>query len=321
VKVAAVVVAVALGFASAVQAQSPSASETQAPRPTFKSTSSLVALNVTVTDSAAKYVSGLQPTDFVVFEDGVKQDVQFFESAAVPVDLIVLIDTSSSMSDKVDVVREAATGFLNSLRPGDRGAVVTFADSVHVVQPLTEDRELLRQAVRKSGAHGETALYNAVYISLKEFGQAAHGAHEVRRQAIVVLSDGQDTASLVSLDDVMAVARRMAVNIYTVALQSRSVSPRGDEAAARRASADGDQAMKAMARETGAQAFFPTAVDLKRVYSTIATELAHQYSIGYVPVDSRPDGRFRRVIVQIITQPGLHPRTRPGYTAEGRTLN
>ncbi|HEX4566669.1 MAG TPA: hypothetical protein VH138_08545, partial [Vicinamibacterales bacterium] len=105
-KVAAAVLAAALGCASVVGAQSQASSGNETQRPTFKSGSSLVALNVTVTDSAAKYVSGLQPGDFVVYEDGVKQDLQFFESASVPVDLILLIDTSSSMSDKVDVVRE-----------------------------------------------------------------------------------------------------------------------------------------------------------------------------------------------------------------------
>jgi Ca-activated chloride channel homolog len=245
--------------------------------------------------------------------------VQFFESAAVPLDLIVLIDTSGSMRDKIDVVHEAATGFLGTLRPGDRGAVVTFSDGVQVVQPLTADRGLLQDAVKKTGAHGQTALYTAVYISLKQFGQVAHGSKDVRRQAIVVLSDGQDTASLMGLDDVMVLARRMGVNIYTVSLQSKP-SARPIDQSTRRLISDGDEAMKTMARETGAQAYFPSPSDLRRVYSTIATELAHQYSIGYVPVDTRSDGRFRRVIVQIITRPGLHPRTRPGYTADGRTM-
>lgn len=317
-KVATVVLVAALTCASAAQAQDQRASGSEGPRPTFKSTAALVALNVTVTDGGTKYVKGLQPADFAVYEDGVKQDVQFFESASVPVDLIVLIDTSSSMSDKVDVVHEAASGFLKSLRPGDRGAVVTFANAVSVVQPLTGDRELLQQAVRKTGAHGSTALYNAVYISLKQFGQAARGSSDVRRQAIVVLSDGEDTSSLVSLDDVMAIARQMGVNIYTVSLQSKLASQY--TGVPRRVASDADYAMKTMARETGALAFFPTVGDLRNVYSSIATELANQYSIGYVPANTRTDGRFRRVIVQIITRPELHPRTRPGYTTDGRTL-
>jgi Ca-activated chloride channel family protein len=317
VKVAAAFLAAALGFPLVGLAQSQSESETQVSRPTFKSSSSLVALNVTVTDATAKYVSGLQPADFVIYEDGVKQNVRFFESTSVPVDLIVLVDTSASMADKLDAVHEAASGFLRTLRDGDRGAVVTFADSVTVVQPLTGDRGVLEQAIRKTGATGQTALYNAIYISLKQFGAVAHGPSEVRRQAVVVLSDGDDTASLVNLDDVMAVARRMGVNIYTVSIQSKYAALR-PEPGRRRLLTDADEAMKAMARETGALAFFPGPSELRQVYSTIATELAHQYSIGYVPEDSRPDGRFRRVIVQVITRPGLHSRTRPGYTADGR---
>src|SRR5262245_3905302 len=158
----------------------------------FKSSSALVALNVTVQDRTARYVSGLHPEDFAIYEDGVRQDVQFFESSAVPVDLIVLIDCSSSMGDKLDVVHQAAVGFLKTLRPGDRGAVVTFADSVSLVQPLTAERALLEQAVRATVARGSTALNNAIYISLKQFGTSARHDGNVRRQAIVVLSDGED---------------------------------------------------------------------------------------------------------------------------------
>jgi Ca-activated chloride channel family protein len=197
---------------------------------------------------------------------------------------------------------------------------VTFADHATVLEPLTSDRGLLERAVEKTGAHGATALYNAVYIALKQFGRTAHGSGEVRRQAIVVLSDGQDTCSLVTLDDVMAVARRMGVNIYTVSLQSKYAAEHGMAQGPPRDFSEADYAMKMLARETGAQSFSPAPAELKSVYSRIATELANQYSIGYVPVDTRPDGRFRRVIVQIITRPELHPRTRPGYTADGRML-
>jgi Ca-activated chloride channel homolog len=285
--------------------------------PVFRSGSALVALNVTVQDPGAKYVAGLQPADFAVYEDGVKQDVRFFESSAVPVDLIVLIDTSSSMSDKIGIVHEAATGFLKSLRAGDRGAVVSFADSVSILQPLTSDQSLLEKAVRATVAHGSTALNNAVYISLKQFGQTARQDADPRRQAIVVLSDGEDTSSLVAFDDVLGLARRMGVNIYTVALQSRLAAQRAVEQGGHRYFSESDYAMKSLARETGAQSFFPAPAGLKEVYGSIATELANQYSIGYVPANGRPDGRFRRVVVQVVTRPELRPRTRLGYTPDG----
>jgi Ca-activated chloride channel family protein len=323
VRVAAAVAALVLATGSTF-AQTPRPESEQAgqpsPAPVFRSNSALVALNVTVQDPAAKYVAGLQPADFAVYEDGVKQDVRFFESTAVPVDLIVLIDTSASMSDKMDVVHDAASGFLKTLRAGDRGAVVAFADSVNVLQPLTDDRALLETAVRAIAAHGSTALNNAVYVSLKQFGRSARQEGVPRRQAIVVLSDGDDTSSLVTFDDVLGLARRMGVNVYTVALQSRTATRALAEQGGRRYFSESDYSMKALARETGAQSFFPGPTELKGVYGSIATELANQYSIGYAPANVRADGRFRRVIVQVVTRPELRPRTRMGYTADGQTI-
>jgi len=302
--------------AAPVLAQSPATSDIQLP--TFRSGASLVSLNVTVMDGGAKYVTGLQPGDFAVFEDGVKQDVRFFESTNVPVDLFVLLDTSASMTDRMDVVHQAAIGFLRTLRAGDRGAVVAFSDSVSVVQPLTEDRSLLEKAIESTHAHGATALNNAIYIALKQFGQQTKQDGEVRRQAIAVLSDGEDTSSLVSFDDVLSLARRMGVNIYTVALQSKYAGQRQAQDGLKRYFSESDYSMKMLARETGAQSFFPALVtELKGVYASIAAELASQYSIGYVPANNRTDGRFRRVVVQITSRPELKPRTRLGYTADG----
>jgi Ca-activated chloride channel family protein len=222
------------------------------------------------------------------------------------------------MSDKIDVVHEAASGFLKTLRAGDRGAVVAFADSVNVLQPLTGDRALLEIAVRATAAHGSTALNNAVYVSLKQFGRSARQDGEPRRQAIVVLSDGDDTSSLVTFDDVLGVARRMGVNVYTVALQSKVAGRPAVEQGGHRYFSESDYSMKTLARETGAQSFFPGPAELKGVYDSIATELANQYSIGYTPANVRADGRFRRVIVQVVTRPELRPRTRMGYTADSQ---
>ena len=312
-KVAAVL-AVALTIAAATVSGQAGEPQSQQRGNVFRSNSALVSINVTVQDDGQKYIGGLQSNDFAVFEDGVRQNVQFFESTTVPIDLIVLIDQSSSMSDKLGVVHEAAAGFLKTLRDGDRGAVVGFADRVSVLQPLTSDRALLEQAVRTTTAKGSTALNNAVYIALKQFGQSAHTDASVRRQAIVVLSDGEDTSSLVSFDDVLALARKTGVNIYTVALESQYVADHPQPGP--RYFSDAVLSMKQLARETGALSFFPKPADLKGVYGSIASELASQYSIGYVPANTRPDGRFRRIVVQVVTRPSLHPRTRQGYVPD-----
>jgi VWFA-related protein len=259
-------------------------------------------------------VAGLRPDDFAIYEDGVKQEVRFFESSAVPLDLIVLIDTSSSMSHTIGTVHDAAAGFLATLRDADRGAVVSFADHVTILQPLTSDRAALQDAVRSTVARGKTSLNAAVYIALKQFGQHVRPGGAVRRQAIVLLSDGDDTSSPITLDDVLRVARTTGVSIYTVSLQSE---PR-EGARDRLHIAEPDRALRTLARETGGASFFPRANELKSVYRSIAIELASQYSIGYIPANERLDGRFRRVVVQVLTGNALRPRTRAGYLAADR---
>ncbi|MGH9370555.1 MAG: VWA domain-containing protein [Vicinamibacterales bacterium] len=313
-------------MASAVAAQqpvseaerhpSPPASSSPAPRPqVFRATTNLVPLNVTVTDGK-QYVKGLTAGDFAVFEDGVQQEVQFFEATQVPLDLIILLDTSSSMSDKMDVVHEAAIGFLKTLRPSDRGAVVAFADGVDVLQELTSNPQALHDAVRRTTARGATSLNNAIYVSLKLFARGTQ-LNGVRRQAIAVLSDGEDTSSLVTFDDVLALARKSGVGIYPIALQSKYAASRQVSTGQRRYFSESEYSLRALARETGAQAFFPLQVfELKNVYASIAEELACQYSIAYAPANTRADGRFRRIVVRVAARPELRLRTRTGYTAE-----
>lgn len=280
--------------------------------PVFRSATSLVALNVIVTNPEQQYATGLSADDFEVFEDGVKQDVQFFAAADVPLDLILLIDASSSMTDKVEAVHKAASGFIETMRAGDRAAVVSFADGVQVLQPLTGDAALVRDAINRTGAKGATALHNAIYVALKEFGRPATAAGDVRRQAIAVLSDGEDTSSLLSFDDVLEMAKRSGVSIYTIGLKSDLAD--GTATRERRYFSQSDFAMKQLASETGAKPFFPQSLhDLNDVYEAIATELASQYSIGYVPRNVREDGKYRRVIVRVTNRPELKPRTRTGY--------
>jgi Ca-activated chloride channel family protein len=282
--------------------------------PVFRSGASLVALNVTVSDGK-RLVADLQQDDFQVYEDGVLQRVQFFESKQIPLDLILLLDTSSSMSDKIETVHEAAVGFLNTLRPEDRGAIVTFGDNVNVVQTLTGDRAQLETAVRQTTARGSTALNNALYVALKQFARSAQQNGDVRRQAIAMFSDGEDTSSVITFEDVLGMARKSGINIYTICLQNQYSLARAESG--RRYFSESDFEMKTLAQETGAQSFFPHAVqELKGIYGSISDELSKQYAIGYAPTNSRLDGRFRRIIVRVTSHPELRPRARQGYTAE-----
>jgi VWFA-related protein len=301
-----------------VSAQQPASTDAPKPQtaPLFRSGANLVPLSITVTDPSRQFVKGLAATDFAVFEDGVPQEVQFFEATETPTDLIVLIDCSSSMLDKMDVVHEAASGFLKTMKGGDRGAVVAFADSVDIIQPLTEDRQLLEQGIRRTSARGATSLHNAIYIALKQFGRSAQQEGDVRRQAIAVLSDGEDTSSLVSFEDVLELARKSGVSIYPIVLQSRSASTRAVAEGQRRFFSEAEFSMRTLAQETGAQAYFPMQItELKGIYAGIAQELSNQYSLAYSPNNGRADGRFHKILVRVTTRPELKLRTRTGYTA------
>lgn len=285
------------------------------PAATFRSQVDLVALNVVVTDGDQKYVSGLTSSDFAVFEDGIQQDVSFFGASDVPLDLAILLDTSASMTGKMHLVQQAAIGFLETLRPGDRAIVVDIKDATKIVYPLGTDIESAKQAILSTTPRGGTALYNGTYLTLKEMAKERRVNSEVRRQALVVLSDGDDTASLVSYDDLMDLAKQSGIAIYTITMRSKYLVT---QAASRGHSyfSQSEFGMKALAQETGARAFFPTQLsELSGVYASIAEELATQYAIGYSSKNPRLDGSYRRVIVRVADKPGVRTRTRAGYTA------
>lgn len=278
--------------------------------PAFKSHVELVALNVTATDARQQFVAGLAAGDFAVYEDGVRQEIRFFADGRVPLDLIVLLDSSTSMAKRWSVVSRAAVGFVRTLGAGDRGAVVGFARRTTVLQDLTTDVDALVAAVGRANPFGVTALYTATYVALREFGRPAQNAGEVRRQALVVLSDGIDTTSPLPFDALVDEARRTGVAIYTIRLEPppglrEKIDGHGSAA---------HYTMRVLAEETGARAFFPRDErELARVYGDIAAELAHQYAMAYEPpVTTRPAG-LRRVEVRVPSRSDVRLRTRTGY--------
>jgi Ca-activated chloride channel family protein len=283
--------------------------------PLFRAGIDLVALNVVVTDQQQRFVTGLDAHDFAVFEDGVQQDVSFFATQQVPLDLALLLDTSASMQDKMATMQQAASGFLETLRAADRAIIVDIKDNVRIAYPLGGNFAEAHAAVRSTVARGGTALYNGLYLALKEMVKQRKANGDVRRQAIAVLSDGEDTASLVGYEDVMELAKQSGIALYTITLKS-PFAVRQASLTGRRYFSQSEFAMKALAQETGARAFFPAHIDeLAGVYGTIAAELASQYAIGYSPKNPRRDGEFRRVIVRIADRPEVRTRTRTGYSA------
>ena len=288
--------------------------------PTFKSGVDLVALTVTVTDAERKFINNLAAQDFQVFEDGIQQPVSFFGVANVPLDVALLVDGSASMLETLPMARNAAIGLVRTLRPQDRASLVEFRNTVRVSQAMTSDIPQVVAAIDGITASGGTSLYNALYVTLKDFQKLAGGDAGVRRRTIVVLSDGEDTGSLIGFDEVLDLARRSGVTIYTVALKSESqILRQRAQQSGRRYFSQADYSMRALADETGARAFFPDrAGDLKAVYDTVAAELAAQYALGYVSRNPIRNGAFRRLVVRVTQLPGTRPRTRTGYFADAR---
>lgn len=265
----------------------------------------LVSLNVTVSDGA-RYVTGLKQEDFDVFEDGAQQSISFFSNIQQPSALAILLDTSNSMEEKLPTAQEAAVGFARRMRSDDTIEVIDFNSQVRIVQPFTSDRAALERAIRGTTVNGSTSLYNAIYISLKELKkERARTAEEIRRQAIVVLSDGDDTSSLVEYDEVLDLAKRSETAIYAIGLRPSAQGPlRFKEA---------EFVLRQLSQETGGRAFFPgTVAELPKIYQTISDELSTQYSIAYTSKNPLKNGAWRRIVVRV-KPTGLTPRTRLGY--------
>jgi len=275
----------------------------------FRTGVDIVSLNVTVMDAQHRYVTDLEQSDFSVFEDGVQQDVTYFTRINQPIALSLLIDSSASMEQRMGLAQEAAIGFARRLRPQDLAQVVDFDSRVEIAQDFTTDAAALERAIRSTAAGGATALYNALYISLKELAKIkATTSDEVRRQAIVLLSDGEDTSSLVSFEDVLELAKQSEVAIYVIGLQPR-------EAAAARGFREAEYVLRQLSQETGGRGIFvQRPEELAGIYDQIANELSSQYTLGYVSKNPRRDGAWRRLVVQVV-RPGLTARTKRGYYA------
>lgn len=281
----------------------------------FRSGVELVTLNVVVTDPRRRFVSDLEPRDFQVLEDGRPQEIAFFSGSSVPLDLVIVIDTSSSMSVMRPAVRQAATGFLRVLRPEDRAAVIGFSERVSVLQDMTHDVALVATAIAQTGASGSTALYSSLYVVLREFGRPARRADEVRRQAIVVLTDGEENRSALEFDTLLHEARGRGVAVYAIMMQTDAVIE-SEQRAGRLSPARAG--IRQIATETGAMAYFPNDIrELAPIYRTIAEDLAHQYAIAYQPATSGGDENPRRVSVRLVSKPTLRARTRTHYVAGG----
>ena len=294
---------------TAQQPETPPAAQQPGAAQTFRSNVDVVSLNVTVTNGTGRYVTDLEEAEFLVFENGVKQDLSFFTRRQAPISLSMLLDSSSSMESKLSTLQAAASSFVDRLKATDTAQIIEFNSTQNVRQAFTSDHAALQRAIQMLHAGGSTSLHNAIYVALKELKkvQTAPSDENPRRQALVVFSDGQDTASLIPYEEVLDLAKRSETAIYTIGLRDAQARVRGFS--------DSEFVLRQLALETGGRSFFPGTIDdLATVYSQIADELSSQYALAYSPKNTRHDGSYRRIVVQV-SKPNLTSRTKQGYYA------
>lgn len=280
------------------------AQDSEGAPPVIRASVDVVNVLCTVRDRGAKYLTDLKLEDFEILEDGVKQKVQFFSNEtgedAQPMTVVLLMDTSGSVKDKLAFEQEAANEFLRqTLRKNrDLAAIVQFDSAVSLIQDFTYDYAVLENAIRSIRAGGSTKLYDAIWVSVNELLR-----HEVGRRMLVILSDGADTQSMTRDNEALKVAQEQDVVIYGIGVRSgRFDSDFGK--------------LEKFAEGTGGL-FFNSNVDLQKLreaFMRINRGIKNQYALGYVSTNPRRDGSFREIKVRV-RRSGLNVNHRKGYYA------
>lgn len=256
---------------------------------------------VTVTDEKGRFVTDLTQDRFIVYEDGVPQQIRnFTRELNRPLSIALLLDTSSSVRLKLDFEKEAAINFLRSvMRYRDQAMVVEFDRGVTMLSDFTGNPAQLAARIEALEAGGGTALWDALYLVSRDKMTARDA-----RKTIIVLSDGEDQDSKHTWEEAREMLQVSEVTVYAIGTSRFGAS----------SSKEGEENLKLIAEETGGTAFFPYSAErLEEAFDLINTELRSQYTITYQPQNQVRDGRFRKIEVRLIDGKGLKIRHRKGY--------
>jgi Ca-activated chloride channel family protein len=273
-----------------------------------------VHLAATVVDRKGRLVMDLEETDFVVYEDGVPQELAYFSRGTdAPVDVMLLVDGSGSMDmvSKVANARNAAIQLVGVLGPEDRVAVYAFDRDIMELSSFTEDKEEAIAALQRLQPFGSTAIYDAVARTSDLIRNQGFG-----RRAIALITDGIDTASELSMERALEIAKGVDLPVYVIRVLSPLDDPSNDAfLGIHGQAAKGGEALERFAAETGGKIYEASQLGALRLAALrVKEELKTQYRLGYVPRNTRRDGRFRRIEV-FVRHEGVEVRTRKGYYA------
>ena len=269
----------------------------------------LVVLHTTVLDDRGKFAEGLKQENFRVQEDKIEQKLAVFKREDVPVSMGLVIDNSGSMRDKRPRVNEAAVTLVQNSNPQDEAFVVNFNDDFYLDldKDFSSSIPELKEALERIDSRGSTALYDAVIGSLDHLKKA----HKDKR-VLLVVTDGEDNTSHNSLDKAIKEVQKTDTVIYTIGLLSEESKKNSKRA---------KKALEQLAMASGGLAFFPENVDdVHNICEQVARDVRNQYTLAYYPTNTKRDGTFRTVQVEVVPPRGrgkLVARTRNGYYAPG----
>lgn len=271
--------------------------------PAFHTETRLIVLQATVKNGRGEIVTGLDRSVFAVFENGKRQPITLFRRDDVPVSIGLLIDNSGSMRTLRSRVEAAALAFVRASNPLDEEFVINFGDKVRLDVPMTRDPAALETGIARVDSIGGTAMRDAV-----EAGEAYLREHATRdRKALLVVTDGNDNASLAATETIQAMAERSGTVVYAIGLFGREESP---------AARHGRKALDDLSERTGGTAYYPTTPDqIDATALALAHQIRTQYTIAYAPTNQALDGTYRRIRVDAKGRDRLVVRTRVGYWA------
>jgi Ca-activated chloride channel family protein len=271
--------------------------------PTFTADSRLVVLHASVVDRSGKLVTDIPQKNFKIFENNVEQQIRLFRREDVPVSLCIVIDDSGSMRDKRAKVAAAALGLVKASNKNDEVCVVNFNDEAYLDQPFTNDVGRLEQALEKIESRGGTAMRDAVSMSIDYLKKDA----KKDKKVVLVITDGDDTASSETLEKLVAKCQRSEVLVYSIGVLT-------DEEARKAKAAKRNLSL--LAKESGGMSYFPKdLVEVEALAIQIAHEIRNQYIITYVPTNQQLDGSYRTIKVTATGKGNPTVRTRSGYYA------
>jgi Ca-activated chloride channel homolog len=279
---------------------------------TIKIDTELVQLDVTVIDQNNNPIYGLNRDDFTVYEDKVKQQIESVSREEIPISFGIVIDTSGSMRNKIQTITDSSRSLIRQKRPEDEGFVVQFKAESEMVQPFTKNESDLESALEQIFTSGPTALLDAIIHS----SDYAHKQGKQRRKAIVVISDGLDRNSAVKEKEVIDAIKENEVQLYMIGFieEGEPTSP-----FYKSPSQKAKELLERLANDSGGRAFFPRGIsEIPAIAAQIAKDLRTQYVVSYYPYNTRRDGTFRTVQVDVNSKGNqrLIARSRQGYYAQ-----